>query len=209
VTPSSGGPDTIVTLIGTGFDPNPLNNCVATTRGTGVRVLSASPTQIQGRLRAVATVGSSVIAMVTGTGASLADHPFNDGLRSSTSTDVTTFMGNNEGGGGAFNQTVATPPGSLVAGAFAFGNLTWTLGGVWVNGSMLEVDIHLRGASGWMDSKFKVTFGPGFGTAADCANHVASHISATGLFTVSTSGGMITVGKSGGASAGFGHWRLF
>ncbi len=208
VVPGSGGHGTPITINGSGFDPNPINNCVGTVLGSSILVTSASPTQLQGLLRAVGTVGSTQIMVITGIGQALPDFAFNDGVRISTSTGNGTFMGNIAGTGGTFVQNPLTP--QRVDGVFSFSGLSFDIGALppWQPNAMVELEIHFRTPTGWCDlHPFTVTFGVGPFTTAQCANHIASHFQNAGAglgLTVSVSGNIVTVVKAGSTS-GFGH----
>ena len=100
-----------------------------------------------------------------------------------------------------------TPPSGCVADNgttldFDIGDL-----GTWVDGTTVEVDIHLHKNGVLCDLKITIEFFGGPWTAEECAEHIKLHIQFWGTalgFIVTRLGDVVSVGKVGGADGGFG-----
>ncbi len=72
VTPLDGKEGDLITIRGSGFDPNPANNCVfVADQGAMATVVSASPTKLVARVGLVAATRSGDVGVMVGTGRAL------------------------------------------------------------------------------------------------------------------------------------------
>ncbi len=75
VTPTAGAEGTLITIRGSGFDPNPRNNCVWIGQITTAEVVSAAPNRLVARVQAIPAPGEGDVCVLRGTSVELPAGP--------------------------------------------------------------------------------------------------------------------------------------
>jgi DNA-binding beta-propeller fold protein YncE len=214
VSPLSGREGDVVTIRGSGFDPNPMNTCVFVGgRGARAAVVQASENQLVCVLGAVGQVQSGDVHLVTGTGRSLPGETIS--LRGVTFQvpSYTEFVGESEVAAGVTFNLLQDSPNASRAVVGRDNQVCITLEGSWRDGDTVMTDLHLDGVGDgvWYEIVFNstITTTPAGGvlTAADCARVVADQIfrnygGPRVRARASADGAKITVTRDGGGLEG-------
>ena len=196
VCPQTGIAGSHFTILGQGFDPNPLNTCVFVGgRLARARVISATSTELVCEIGDVATAGSGEIEIVMGSGKEIAT------LDSSNISRAVSFTGTSQLATGIDFELQEVSPKSTKGDVDKNNNYCHTLEGDWKHGERICIEVHLhKGIGKWQEVEYQqdVVTVPAGGSRSpeDCARLIAA--SMTGLFgpdgvRASASGAKLTV----------------
>ncbi|MCP3916119.1 MAG: hypothetical protein GY711_11235 [bacterium] len=204
--PASGARGTVLTVVGSGFAPEPKDNWIFVGgRTASACVDTATRCRLTAQIHASENVGSGPVEVLIGSGQGPSLHFYAPPNFDSVSSEIFTFVGDDTGVGDAFTYTTPTPntlDGTWSNGYLAFDIAQFGPWGTITTGLNIDLQIHVGGE--WYNACFVFEIGLGNWTLQSCTDHIAHHIDNLGLYSVTVVGSEIRVTKPGADGLSFG-----